>query len=246
MRKAFVFLLTLIALVSCSKEENVVEVVLDESIIPEDAENVSLRPTFGFGSVYGGLRTTYTIYCDTLSTPEQQVASSSEIFNIMSDESVLLKPSTKYYWYCKAEKDGKVFPTGVYSFTTIDTATIRNNSWNSRYVLTLPDYEEQRAQDYYSYDLPADSCYIYSEPVSFTVSDNAVTDAYRYGDYNRELSTEGTFDFNLDEVTILEWKYEFINFGVEYFAANNNNANKIVLVLKQPHSGDVVVFEKNE
>lgn len=245
MRKLF-GLIFLVVLVSCGKEDNVVEVVLGEPIIPNNAENTSLRPTFGFGSAYGGINTTYAIYCDTVSTPETQVGSSSNFFNIMSDKSVLLKPNTKYYWYCEAKKEGKSFPTDVYSFTTIDTASIRNSSFNAMHVLALSDYEEQRAQDYDSYNLPTDSCYIYSEPVGITISENAVTNAYRYGDYNRELPTQGIFDFNLNEVTILEWKYEFVNFGVLYYASNNHKANKVVLALKQPYSDNVVIFEKNE
>jgi len=87
----------LFAIASCNNEDKIAEVVLQESIIPDNAENVSIRPTFGFNSVNGGLRTTYTIYCDTLTTPNQIVASASgSIFHVMCVESKMLKPKKKY------------------------------------------------------------------------------------------------------------------------------------------------------
>lgn len=240
--------IVLFVLVSCNNETKIVEVVLDESIIPDNAKNVSLRPTFGFNSVYGGIRTLYTIYCDTLTPPTQIAASTSaSIFNLMCNDSKMLKPNKKYYWYCRADKDGESFPTDIFSFTTIDTNILNSNQWQLQHILSKSDYEEKSARDYYTYDLPDSSCLIYSEPYVFTILDDSVKNVYRYKVYNgisNPLPSSGLYSFSFNDVSILDWKYQFINLGVNYYDSNNIQANQIFFVLKQLNSNNILVFNK--
>jgi hypothetical protein len=241
--KKFRILIVCFVLLCCNSEEYVTEVVLGESIIPENAANTSIRPTFGFDGVYGGINTSYKIFCDTITPPQTEVAGAFDNpFNIMCYESVLLQPGKKYYWFCKALKEGNEYDTEINTFNTVDTSILNGNHWHYQFVLSESDYENQSAQEYSSYDLESDSCFLYGEPYGFTIIDDSVKNVYRSGNSQNILPTSGSYSFDIQNMNVLGWSYQFINLGTNYYHSNDNNANKIVLVLKQPYSGNIVIF----
>lgn len=242
MKKLIYFLTICIAIGACREEEQEDYITFDPPDIADNAENVALRPHFGFdGSSGSGSKPfKFRYYCDTINPPQKIYVDNVEdpLKSNTNLDAPMCKPGTPYYWQCEAYFDGYSEFTEVFTFTTVSLEELYGH-WRAYHYVPYNEYQSgwfNHLQWHREYkDLMYDKRI--GNLVSFIIDGDSVKQGHTFiGGFEGSYVDSGNCKLNGDKIRLIDNEYQLINFGT--------TAGNMELAIKWPNADYIQVFHK--